>query len=163
MGRMIERAIVTARLLDVYLSQLVSRDHVMAFHRWVGVLRSAGAFQESQKIFQVSLDPTDAVEFLLQAKEFPRSVLRCVIQIESLLSALRTPETAKAAWREIGLLRAQVEYADIRATIAGDLGAFLADIVDRLESFSVNLATELFDVAPATDSVQLIREQDAGP
>ncbi len=143
-GRAVERAIVTAKLLQVYMPQLVSGDRQMAFHQWVGVLRSAGAFQEYQKVFQASLDPTDAVEFLLQADEFPRSVLCCVARCESMLSGVRTPGTAIESWRQIGRLRAELEFADIRSIVTVDLAGFLTDVIEQLEQFAVTLGDELF-------------------
>ncbi|MCB0996143.1 MAG: circularly permuted type 2 ATP-grasp protein [Acidimicrobiales bacterium] len=146
MGRSIERALITTRLLSVYLSALVSGDRVIAFHHWVAVLRSAGAYQEYQKVFQASVDPTDAVEFLLQAQRFPRSVLRCLTTSEQALRDLRTPETARDSWRQIGRLRADVEFADVGVLVGDDLDRILRDVAQRLELFSTTIGHELFGV-----------------
>ena len=151
MGRHMERALIATRLLSVHFPQLISDNRAIAFHRWVGVLRSAGAYQEYQKVFQASMDPTDALEFILQAPEFPRSVLRCLMACESALREVRTSETARDAWRQIGLLRAEVEYVDVRGGATGRLDPLLAGIADRLERFSDTLGAELFGIATPSE------------
>ncbi len=144
MGRSLERALVTSRLLGVYLTDLVEGDRAIAFHHWIAVLRSAGAYQEYQRAFHASMEPTDAVEFLLQAEEFPRSVLCCLLAIEESLRAVGSVDTTPSAWRQIGRLRADVEFADVRAMGADDLDRFLVEIADGLGSFSQTLDQEMF-------------------
>ncbi|MDH4146359.1 MAG: alpha-E domain-containing protein [Acidimicrobiia bacterium] len=145
MGRQLERALLTTRLLDVYFRQLLSRDQGIAFHHWVSVLRSAGAFQEYRKVFQASLDPADAIEFLVQSEDFPRSVLRATRVCERMFRLVRSDETDSPARRLIGTVRSSLEFADLPAVLAeGSLEDLLGDTLAGLERFAESVVSELF-------------------
>ena len=147
MGRQLERAMLTTRLLDVYVQRLLSDDHVIAFHHWVGVLQSAGALQEYRKVFQASLDPVDAVEFLLQSVDFPRSTLCSTVACEAAFEGVQGDAHGSEARRTIGLARSRLEFADIESVIAdGGLSGFLAETSRSLETFSNSISDELFSV-----------------
>ncbi|MEZ5256445.1 MAG: circularly permuted type 2 ATP-grasp protein [Ilumatobacteraceae bacterium] len=144
LGRMIERAILTAGLLDVQIAPLIPLDRAAVFHHWVSTLRAVGGYQEYRKVFQASLDPLDATEFLVQSDDFPRSILRCVRQCESLLHALRTDSMGPDARRRIGRLRASLEFADMESELDSGLHRFLRGIVLQLEQFSEVVSEEFF-------------------
>ena len=146
LGRMVERAIVTCRLLRVSFTKLLSRQQPIVFHQWVSVLRAAGAFQEYRKVFQAAIAPADAVEFLLQAHEFPRSVGWCVRQADAMLGDMVGADSGTRSRRQIGLLRAELEYADVEALMKGGLASFLDSTVRKLEQFSETVSDEFFEV-----------------
>jgi len=87
-GRMTERALVTTRLVEVYFARLLNQESNPSVHHWVGLLNTVGAVQEYRKVYQTSVDPMDAIEFILRNKEFARSLIWCVRQAEAHLVAM---------------------------------------------------------------------------
>jgi uncharacterized alpha-E superfamily protein len=82
MGRMLERADKTSRLLDVkYFILLPSVDYIGSSYDnilWGALLRSASAFEMYRKRHG-RIDPKKIVEFLALDPHFPRAVHYCVI------------------------------------------------------------------------------------
>lgn len=82
MGRMLERADKTSRILDVkYFILLPSVDYVGSSYDnilWGALLRSASAFEMYRKRHG-RIDPKKIVEFLLLDTHFPRAVHYCVV------------------------------------------------------------------------------------
>ena len=78
LGRLIERADKTSRILDVkYYLLLPSLDElggVLDELQWIALLRSAGAYQMFRKAEQNSIKPNSVARFLLLDPIFPRSV-----------------------------------------------------------------------------------------
>ena len=82
MGRMLERADKTSRLLDVkYFILLPSVDYVGSSYDnilWGALLRSASAFEMYRKKYGRT-DPKKIVEFLVLDPKFPRAAHYCII------------------------------------------------------------------------------------
>jgi uncharacterized circularly permuted ATP-grasp superfamily protein/uncharacterized alpha-E superfamily protein len=144
LGRTVERAIVSTRLLDVYFRRLLAPDEAVAFHQWLTVLRSAAALQEYRRSFQAAINPADAISFLLQSEEFPRSVLSCVRRAYSMVDAVSDPRLGFRTRRHTGKLLAEVEHCDVDALLHDGLQRFLSGLVVGLEHLSDVLWDEVF-------------------
>ncbi len=94
LGRLIERADQTTRLLDIRYHLLVpaagEARRVAEMTQWGGVLRAAAGHHAFRRVAPPGFTPADVVAFLLADTSFPRSVGLCIEQIEWLLSHLRT-------------------------------------------------------------------------
>lgn len=130
LGWMLERSVMTLRLLLVRYSQLVAAGASGGFHHWVATLKSASGSEAFRRRFRASMDPADVVAFLLLSSTFPRSVLfglqtaeRALLRIEGSDRMQSRPQ------RLLGRLRADVEFLDVGELLAGDLGIYL----DKLE------------------------------
>ena len=116
LGRMLERADKTSRILDVkYFLLLPTAADVGTTSddiQWAAVLRSASAFEMYRKRHG-RIAPERIVEFLLLEKEFPRAIQYCLMRArESRARHLRhagrdVPVSGRAAARR-ALLRARV-------------------------------------------------------
>ena len=91
LGRLLERADKTSRILDVkYFILLPSVWDVgtpVDDIQWAAVLRSASAFEMYRKRYHL-LTPDHIVEFLLLDREFPRSAYHCLVQADESLHAI---------------------------------------------------------------------------
>lgn len=125
LGRMLERAEMTCRLLSVRLQQLVSSDKPAAFHDWIAVLKSASALEAYRRAYRASMEPVHVVEFLLLSRDFPRSVLFSLLAAEQELIQLSDEDAPTSARRRIGRMRSELEYSSVEELLAGDLYAFL--------------------------------------
>jgi len=96
LGRNIERADNTTRLLDVGSVLLTEgRSNKLKSHEgvvWMNLLRTMNAYQMYRQSVRRSVKGEDVVRFLIDNKEFPRSVTYCVDQIKLYSSQLSNPE-----------------------------------------------------------------------
>ena len=78
-GRYIERATATAQLLEAYHDELwgealLEKHEGNEYLDWMGLLRSATAFEAYCKVYTADLTPERILEFLLLDAEFPHSL-----------------------------------------------------------------------------------------
>jgi uncharacterized alpha-E superfamily protein len=136
LGRLIERADKTSRMLDVkYFVLLPSVSYVGTVFddiQWAAVLRSASAFEMYRKRHG-RIDPARVADYLLLDREFPRSVRYCVTEAEQTLRAVSgTPSGTfrNRAEQRLGQLRAELDYAHMDDILSSGLHEF----IDRLQS-----------------------------
>jgi uncharacterized alpha-E superfamily protein len=131
LGRLIERADQTTRLLDIRYHLLVpaatEERRVAELAQWGGVLRAAAGYHAFRRIAPPGFSPEDVVAFLLINSSFPRSVGLCIEQIDHCLTQLRT----RYGLRGTGLALERVE--ELRGALIGRSPA--AIIEDGLHQF----------------------------
>jgi uncharacterized alpha-E superfamily protein len=92
-GRYIERASATASLLvayhaDLWGERLPDRQESNEYLDWMGLLRSATAFEAYCKVYTADLTPDRILEFLLLDEEFPHSLRFSVDSMQHALDAI---------------------------------------------------------------------------
>jgi uncharacterized alpha-E superfamily protein len=143
LGRMLERAEMTCRLLNVRYAQLTASPHA-GFHDWVGVLKSASAFEAYLKSYRAQMDPAQVVEFLLFREDFPRSVLFCLRAAESGLAKLGPLGQVTRPQRLLGRIRAELEFRDIDELLDEGLHAFLDRVQEQVWEVADAVADQFF-------------------
>lgn len=143
LGRMLERAEMTSRLLDVRFGQLVSYAAPVAFHHWVAVLKSASAFEAYRKAYRASMEPANVVEFLLLSPDFPRSVRYCLEHAEEQLARLGDPQQLGPARRRIGRAFSELQYREVDELL-DDLHPFLDRMQHHVWRVADTVADEFF-------------------
>ncbi len=131
LGRSIERADKTTRILDVkyYLLLPEPEDVGTPFDslQWAALLRSAGALQMyRQKHGRIT--PRDVVDFLVLDLNFPRSVLHCLARANAALHAITgtPPGTfASPAEQRLGKLHARLAFTRPDEIVADGMHEFL--------------------------------------
>ena len=146
LGRLIERADQTTRLLDIKFHLLVPRAReerrLVELTQWGSVLRAAAGYHAFRRIAPVEFTPADVVAFLLTDASFPRSVRLCLDEIERHLTALRIRYGlggTRAALERAEEIRALIAGAETERLSAGGLHAFL----DNLQHALIGLAGEI--------------------
>lgn len=130
MGRLVERADMTTRVLDVQAGVLIAGRGRPALDEhadlcWASALRSLDALDSYRRRYR-GTSPEEAIAFLLRDPQFPRSVESCLTQIARLLLELPCHEAAMAAGA-----RAQMVLG---SAPAGDLaGHHLRRFVDQVQ------------------------------
>ena len=92
-GTNIEQADMTTRILDVRTTKLLTPDDKLdltPFENivWMSVLRSLTAYQMYRRHLRTRVNGSGVLRFLLQNREFPRSVMFCLGNIASTLPHL---------------------------------------------------------------------------
>ena len=92
-GRYIERASATAMLLEAYHEDLWEHPERIAegneYLEWMGLLRSATAFEAYCKVYTADLTPDRILEFLLLDEEFPHSLRFSIDSLQCALEAIQ--------------------------------------------------------------------------
>lgn len=97
-GRSIERADMTTRIIDVCSADIVpeqiGESATYGNIQWMGILRSLTAYQMYRRSMQVRIHRGAVLKFLFQSQEFPRSVLHCVREVERGIKQIGSNRTA---------------------------------------------------------------------
>jgi uncharacterized alpha-E superfamily protein len=96
LGRNIERADMTTRILDIGCF-LLADDRSEIFHQyentlWMNVLKSLSALLMYRKHRRHRINSGDVLDYLLKDKDFPRSVLHCINEVDICIKCLPNPE-----------------------------------------------------------------------
>jgi uncharacterized alpha-E superfamily protein len=154
LGRMFERADKTARILDVKYYILLPKvedvgtpyDAIL----WTALLKSASASEMYRKKYS-GIQPDKVAEFLMLDREFPRSMRFCLIRAEeSLRFVTGTPSGtyANAAEQQLGRLRSELDYANIREIIKVGLHEYLDSFEAKLNDVGDALFATLLALQP---------------
>jgi uncharacterized alpha-E superfamily protein len=155
-GRLLERADKTARILDVkYFILLPSvRDVGTTLDelQWIALLKSASAYEMYRKRGMHRISPQSVAEFLILDGEFPRSIRFCIIEAERSLHKITG--TPLGSWRApvertLGRLRADLDYITIDEIIQFGMHEFLDDLQTRMN----NVGEKIFETFFALESV----------
>jgi uncharacterized alpha-E superfamily protein len=131
LGRTLERADKTTRLLDVkYFILLPSVSDVGTPYdeiQWAAVLKSVSGFEMYRKSYG-RISPSHLVEFLLFDNEFPRAVRYSIGRADRSLHAITgtPPGTFSCASEQrLGMLKSELDFGRVDATLAAGLHEFL--------------------------------------
>jgi uncharacterized alpha-E superfamily protein len=155
MGRMLERADKTSRILDVkYFYLLPSTqdigsplDHI----QWSSLLMSTSALQAYRQIYG-TIQPAKVVEMLLLHRDFPRAIRYCVDRIQSSLlrvSGAAAGTHSNEAERLCGQLAADLAYLSVEMVIADGLHEYVDALQGRLNGIGAAVFDTFFDTRRA--------------
>jgi uncharacterized alpha-E superfamily protein len=154
MGRLLERADKTSRLLDVkyyiLLPVLADVGTPLDDIQWGAVLRSASALEMYRKRHG-HIAPELIIEFLVLDHEFPRSIHYCLTTANDSLHAISgTPigMYRNPAEQRLGQLRAELAYTDTRQIIARGLHEFLDAFQTKLNLVDQCIFDTFFALRP---------------
>jgi len=158
MGRFLERADKTSRILDVkYYLLLPSPADVgtpLDELQWAALLRSTSALGMYRRRHH-RITPERVVEFLLMDRTFPRSVHHCLLTAEESLHAITgsSPGTfGNPAEQRLGQLRAEFAFLPIEDVIRSGLHEFVDAFQVRL-NLAGDAIREAFFPDPAPETV----------
>ncbi|HEY4010543.1 MAG TPA: alpha-E domain-containing protein [Acidobacteriaceae bacterium] len=134
-GRYLERATATAILLNAYHDDVwAERDRAPEaneYLEWMGLLRSATAFEAYCKVYTADVTPERILEFLLLDDEFPHSLR---FSVESMQGALRAIQDrsggarAEALTRLAGRMQASLAYVSVDEILDGGVIPYLQNV-----------------------------------
>ena len=140
-GRYIERASATAALLEAYHADLwgqnsaeptpesdPARPEGNEYLDWMGLLRSATAFEAYCKVYTADLTPERILEFLLLDEDFPHSLRFSIDSLQHALDAIQRESgqtRADPVRRLAGRLQGSLSYSGVEEILEGDIVAYL--------------------------------------
>jgi len=151
LGRNLERADQTTRVLDIkYHTLLPSPRDVgtpVDISQWNSLLRSAAGYHAFRRVYPRGLTPAAVAGFLLFNDNFPRSVLVCMREVDSLLNRLNSKYRLRRGTvplersdELLGSLASQT----IEAVIAGGLHEYLDALQLSFSRLTSDIAQAFF-------------------
>ena len=154
LGRMLERADQTSRILDVKYFILLPNPSdvgsVVDDLLWAALLHSVSGYEMFRRRHGRIL-PEKVVDFLVLDREFPRAVLYCLERAEEcLLNLSGTPMGSfrNNAEKQVSRLRSTLAYTNVEEVIAQGLHEFL----DRLQNGLNEVGEGIFESFFALDT-----------
>ena len=130
LGRNLERADMTSRIVDVRSAQLLPAEtpELRPFEsvQWMSVLKSLSGYQMYRLRMRTRVKRTDVLQFLLRDDQFPRSCQYCLMQLERSLKELPRSEGV------LDVLDGAARFID-RAPLATLDQPGLHELIDRLQ------------------------------
>ncbi|WP_320171671.1 alpha-E domain-containing protein [Maridesulfovibrio sp.] len=158
MGRMLERADKTTRLLDVKYFLLLPKvedvnttlDHI----QWNALLKAASGFQAYSHRHGL-ISPDKVVDFLLLDHDFPRSSLHCLtVARNSMHQITGRPigHFSNMAEKVLGQLVGEMSFHDLEEIIGFGLHEFTDNLQTRMNKVDTAIAETFFSVSTPLDS-----------
>lgn len=169
LGRMLERADKTSRILDVkyfyLLPTLWDVGTPVDDIQWAAVLRSASGL-EAYRQRHHRITPNSIADFLILDREFPRAIHHCVSQAEESLRRITGSSVgtfSNSAERYLGRLRAELAYAHIQEILAQGLHEYLDDLQSKLNLVGDGIFETFFALRPVEAAHGDTPVPEAGP
>lgn len=163
LGRLLERADKTSRILDVkYFTLLPDVEAVgttLDDLQWSAVLRSVSGFEMYRKRFH-AITVERVVQFLILDRAFPRAARFCIAGADDSLHQIcgtKRGSYCNAAEQRLGRLRSELDYTDVASIIAGGLHEYIDGFQTQLNSIGESINTTFFAArveSPAQRQVQ---------
>ncbi|MCM1984700.1 alpha-E domain-containing protein [Lyngbya confervoides] len=158
MGRYLERADKTSRILDVkYYLLLPTPDHVgspLDELGWMALLKSASAYEmyrKSLSSYQHRITPAGVAAFLILDIAFPRSIRFCLLEAERSLHAITGSPLGfwqNDSERTLGRLRSELEYATIEEILHQGMHEFLDRLQLQMNTVDRTIFETFFSLEP---------------
>ncbi len=159
LGRLLERAEKTTRILDVkYFLLLPTHEEVggvLDELQWIALLRTAGAYQMFRQSRHQAIAPEAVAAFLLLDPIFPRSVRYCLERISDTLRIIRSsavpgpPDDLECL---VGLVLARWSFTRIDELIANGLHEAIDHLQQDLNRLHDLIEARYFISASSTTS-----------
>lgn len=150
-GQLIERADKTSRVIDVkyhmLLPEMAKVGSTFDLIQWSSLLKSVSAYDMYLKKHG-KLTAQGISGFLIFDKNFPRSILSCIIGLDKSLQAvtIQNEDKRNEAEKKLGLLRSHLEYSDIEDVFQFGVHEYLDDVQSRLNALSVSIFETYFSI-----------------
>ena len=158
-GRLLERADKTSRILDVKYYILLPNVEAVGMPidtlQWAALLKSASALEMYSKRFN-TITPRRVSEFLLLDREFPRSLLFCATQAEESLRFITgsRPDTfSNPAEHRLGRLLGELHYAQVAEIFKTGLHEYIDSAQTRLNTVDDGMYRTFFEVRTEVPAV----------
>jgi len=150
LGRMIERADKTSRILDVkyfiLLPTATGLDTPYDDLHWSAVLKSVSGFEMYRKKYG-RIVPRNIVELLIMDREFPRAILYCIMRANESLHAITGTSMASSeilSERLMDHLAAELNTSTVEMIIRSGLHEYLDGLQTRMNDVGQGLHQDFF-------------------
>lgn len=146
-GRHVERADMTSRVLDVQAGTLLEQPDGQPYAdlTWMAVLKSVAGYQMYRRSVQTGVQGPEVLRFLLQDTLFPRAVQHCLVEIARDLLVLSHNDRIMGSCARAQLY---VEQARVRSLAWDGLSPYVDGLQVHLGEVHDALSDTYFQVRP---------------
>ncbi len=145
LGTYLERADNTARILESRYQSLPNTaadyDSAVDFYEWSALLRSVSAFEIYRKVYRDLITPRRVAELLILRDDMPRSLLRCVTQVQETLARVANSQSGETQ-RRAGELHASLLYGRIDDVLEVGMHAYVLRFLERTADLGQRIAQD---------------------
>ena len=160
-GRHLERADQTTRLLDIKFGRVIdgqgATDQAIEAGEWNTLLRAVGGYHAFRRTHVHGFSPRDIAQFLLKDGAFPRSVGLNLAQLDWVLSQLRSHYGLRAilpALERVDTLRGRLSSQAMVDLLRRGISPFLDWMQKELGLLHGDLVTNIFQAEHAPSQRQ---------
>ncbi|RYY31053.1 MAG: alpha-E domain-containing protein [Chitinophagaceae bacterium] len=151
-GRLLERAIQSADIVDVKFSDLTQNSFgkVSDITYWKYLLMSISAYELYIKTYRGGFEPKNVVEMIILNKNFPRSVIYSLDNIHRYFERFRNEKNQESFQKMdfmIGKLKSKILYSTPDTIMEQNLHEYLLDIKTDLHKIANGLNHHYFAYA----------------
>lgn len=153
-GRALERAEMTARIVDIEYQKLVEGPNTGGApdnHQWMAVLLSVAAYESYRRRYHSRIEPQKVADLLILDPQHPRSIRFNVAAVQQALRAISAGGSsggpgayANEAERLTGKLHETLMYDRIEEIFGRGLHAFLIDLQKTCRAIGEQIARTYF-------------------
>jgi uncharacterized alpha-E superfamily protein len=150
LGRVLERADKTSRILDVkYFILLPDINYVGTAYddiQWAALLRTTDALSAYRQHYG-RITPRQIADFLILGRNFPRSILHCLLKAQQSLHSIANTSTDRAhntAERRLGQLVAKLSFTDAEDIFQQGLHEFTDQLQTEMNDIGIAIAETFF-------------------
>ena len=153
-GRNLERADMTTRIIDVGCLNLMSEEQpeVLEYENilWMNVLRSSTAYQMYRQHVRDRVNGEDVCDYLINDPNFPRTVVHCLREVQGCFEALPNPDQPL---RTLAHTQRMISGSDVITLLKeGGLHQYIDEIQEDLGDIHLQLAATWFGHEPVAVS-----------
>lgn len=149
-GWSLERAEMTARLVDLQYQQLLDTPAVVGApdnHQWMAVLKSVGAYEAYRRQYHSPIEPEPVAEMLILHPQHPRSIRFSITELQAGLRAISGTGPgayANEAERLTGKLLESLRYDKVSDIFRRSLHMYVQNIQDHCRAIGHDIAVSYF-------------------
>lgn len=148
LGTCVERADMTARILDVKYHLLLPDVSMVGspldYYQWAALLKSLSAFEAYRRRYQAGLRPVDIAEFVIFEGSFPRSLRFSVDHMRLALEAIGGDGAARTGMA-MAALEQHLEQIAAERVLARGMHEYLDEFLGKIAAFDGAVAREYFE------------------
>lgn len=159
LGRQLERADKTSRILDVKYFMLLPSPNAIGTPyddiHWSAVLKSVSGFEMYRKKHGL-ITPRNIVDFLVLDRDFPRAIRHCLRSADESLHAITGTPMGSCEYsseRALAPLRAELDYTSVQKIISSGLHEYLDALQGRMNAIDDSLGHDFFAGEPVSEPV----------
>ncbi|MDZ7752204.1 MAG: alpha-E domain-containing protein [Gammaproteobacteria bacterium] len=149
LGTFLERADMTARILDVkyhrLLPDVAQVGSPLDYYQWGALLKSLSGFEAYRRHYHGGIRPLDVVDLVVFSRHFPRSLHFAVDRMTQAIQEIGTSQVDCAVCRALEGLSALLTARAPEEVVREGLHEFLTDYLDQLSTLHASLQNEYFE------------------
>jgi uncharacterized alpha-E superfamily protein len=148
LGTFVERADMTARILDVKYHLLLPEDATVGspldYYQWAALLKSLSGFEAFRRKYHTGLRPIDVVQYVIFEREFPRSLQFALERVRSALDMINSGAADQQTHQAIARLSGHLAHHTSETVLQGGLHEFLGGFLHCTAALNEALQADYF-------------------